>query len=119
MQSVTKETDVQLSKPAVLYKYRRVSKDKNCQATICDKKQKKCDYDEFKSQSSRCSDKNCQENENINMHSVLVTNTEIMNMQLPKPAMRRLCSDKKCQSTRCYKKQSPMRPMHDKNCKSV
>ena len=27
-----------------------------------------------------------------------------MDMQLPKPAIRRLCNDKSCQSTRCYKK---------------
>ena len=33
-----------------------------------------------------------------------VTNTEITNMQLPKPAIRRLCSDKNCQLTRCYTK---------------
>ena len=82
----------------------------------------KCEYDDFESQSAvkMCSNKNCQEN--INMQPVM---PEIMNVQLPKPAVlykyRRLCSDKNCQSTRCYKKKSAMRPMHtyDKHCQSV
>ena len=52
--------------------------------------------DGFKSQFSICSDKNYQEN--INMWSVMPE----MDMQLPKPAIRRLCNDKNCQSTRCY-----------------
>ena len=43
-----------------------------------------------------------------------------MDIWLPKPALRRLCKDKNCQSTRCYssKKKSPVRPMYnyDKNC---
>ena len=110
MWSVTKKTDVQLPKPAVLHQYRRVCKDKNCQAKICE-------YDDFKGQSSMCSDKNCQENEIINIQSVTNTN----NMWLPKPSIRRLCSDNKCQSTRCYKKKSPVRPMYayDKNCQSA
>ena len=32
-----------------------------------------------------------------------------------------MCSDKNCQSTRCYKKKSPIRPMcgDDKNCQST
>ena len=67
VQSVTKKMDVQLAKPAVLYTYRRVSKAKNSQDTICDKKQKICEYDDSKSQFLKCSDKNCHENENINM----------------------------------------------------
>ena len=29
---------------------------------------------------------------------------EIMNVQLPKPAIRRLCNDKNYQFARCYKK---------------
>ena len=41
--------------------------------------------------------------------------TKKMDMQLPKPALpyeyRRMCSDKNCQSTRCYR--NPMRPMYD------
>ena len=80
-----------------------LASDKNCQATISDKKQKKID-------------KNCQTSD---MRSVTNTN----NMWLPKPAIRRLCSDKNWQSIRCYsfKKKSPMRPIHkyDKNCQSV
>ena len=53
----------------------------------------------------------------------LVTNTD--NVQLPKPALlykyRRLYSDKNCQSTRCYKKKSAVRPMYNYNkyCQSV
>ena len=47
-----------------------------------------------------------------------------MDMQLPKPAVlynyKRLCSGKNCQSTRCYKKKSSVRPLcgKDKNCQS-
>ena len=41
-----------------------------------------------------------------------------MDMQLPKPAVpykyTRLCSDKNCQSTRCYKKKNS-----DKNCQET
>ena len=65
------------------------AKKKNCQATICE-------HDDFKGQSSKCFDKEGQEN--INMWSV--SNTD--HMQLPKTAIRRLCSDKNYQSTRCY-----------------
>ena len=85
---------------------------KNCQVTICENT-------DSKSHISRNSDRNCQENENIDMQSV--TNTD--HMQLPKPSVRhkyrRLCKDKTCQSTRCYK--SPVKPVHkyDKNCKSA
>ena len=112
---VKPEMNVQLPKPAVLYQYRRLSKDKKCQSTVCE-------YDDFESQSKvkMCSDKICQEN--INMQPVM---PDIMNVQLPKPAVlckcRRLCSDKNCQSTRCCKKKSPMRPVHtyDRNCQSV
>ena len=50
------------------------------------------------------SDKNCQEN--INMQPVM----QEMNVQLPKLAVlyvySRLCSDKNCQFTRGYKKES-------------
>ena len=86
MGPVNPQMGVQLKKPAILYQYRRVNMEKSCQATIYNKKQRKCEYDDFKSQSSKCSDKNCQENENINMHSV--ANTD--NMWLPIPAIRRL-----------------------------
>ena len=37
--------------------------DKNCKATVYCKKQKKCEYDNFQSQSVKCYDKNCQVNE--------------------------------------------------------
>ena len=44
--------------------------------------------------------------------------TSMNNMWLPKPAVlykyRRLCSDKNCQSTRCYRKR-----VYDKNCQSA
>ena len=53
----------------------------------------------------KCFDKECQEN--INMQPGMPEK----NMQLLKPAIRRLGSDKNCQSTRCYKKKSPMRPI--------
>ena len=78
--------------------------DKNCQDTMCE-------YDDSKSQSTmkKCSDKNCQENENIEMrpkktksHMQSMTNAD--DMQLPKPAIRRLCNDKTWKSTKCYKK---------------
>ena len=69
--------------------------------------------DDIKSQSPVCSDKNCQENQNINIWPVKPE----MYMQLPKPAITRLCSDKNCQSTRCYKK--PEYIKCDKNCQSL
>ena len=85
--------------------------DKNCQATICYKKQRKSEYDEFQSQSSMCSDRNCQEY--INVQPVMPE----MNVWLPKPVVlyqyRRQCNDKSCQSTRCYKKRN-----YGKNCPS-
>ena len=86
----------------------KMYEDKKCQDTMCE-------YDDSKSQSTmkKCSDRNCQENENIEMrpkkpksHMQSITNTD--DMQLPKPAVlykyRRLYNDKNCQSTRCYKK---------------
>ena len=112
MQPVKPQMDVQLKKPAK--KSIGLSKDKNCQVTICENT-------DSNSQVSRNLDKSCQENENIDMQSV--ANTD--HMQLPKPAVlhkyRRLCSDKNCQSTRCYQKRSPMRPIqkYDKNCQSA
>ena len=53
----------------------------------------------------------------IHMQSV----TKTHDMQLPKPAFTRLCSDKNFRSTRCFKKKSPVRPMYgyDKNCQSA
>ena len=62
-------------------------------------KQVKSKHGYLNSQSTvkKCSGKNCQENKNINMQSVI----KEMDMWLPKPAIRRLCSDKNCQSTKC------------------
>ena len=67
-----------------------------------------------------CSDKSCQENQDIIMQLVKPS----IDMHLPKPAIpykyTRLCSDKNCQSTRCYKKKSPVRPVcDDNNCQSA
>ena len=56
-------------------------------------------------------DKNCQADKNDVMQSV-TKEEENTNMQLPKPA--RLCRDKNCQSTRCYRNMSPRRPIHSK-----
>ena len=48
----------------------------------------------------------------------VIVNTEVR--QLSTPTIRRLCQGEKCQSTRCYKKKSPVRPKYkyDKNCQS-
>ena len=93
MWPVKPQIDVQSEEPATQFSFKE--------------KQKKCKYDHLDSQSTvlKCSDKNCQENGNSVMWSV----TKETDMQLPKPEIRRLCSDKKCQSTRCYTK-------YDKNC---
>ena len=64
-----------------------------------------------------CSDKNCQENQNTNMWQVKPQ----VDMWSKEPAMQSsfkkkhvpLCSDKNCQSTRCYKKYENTK--HDKN----
>ena len=73
-------------------------------------------------------DRNCQENKRPKKprsHMKSVTNTD--NMQLPKPVTRRLCKDRYCQSTRCFKKATKVlktrvleRPRcgDDKNCYS-
>ena len=64
-----------------------------------------------------CYDKNCQEIKRPRKpRSVMqsVTKEENTDMWLPQPA--RLCSDKNCQSTRCYKNTCTRRPMYDKNC---
>ena len=105
MHLVKPQKDMQLKK--------RAAKDKNCQVIMCNKRQVPLSKDNScKStrvyRKSVCSDKNCQENENNVMQSV----TKKMDVWLPKPVpyeYRRLCKDKKCQSSRCYK--SPVRPM--------
>ena len=62
-----------------------------------------------------CSDKKRQE---PSYKWPVIVNTE--DKQLSPPLMRRLCQDEKCQSTRCFKKKSPVRPKYkcDKNCQS-
>ena len=118
MQPVKPQMDVQLKKPAKLkssYKkkdeLKYVYKNKNCQDTICE-------CDDFESQSTvrLCSDMNCQK-----ITKMWTVMPEIMNMQSSKPAIRRVCNDKNCQSKRCYKKKIPVRPMYDydKNCQSA
>ena len=55
-------------------------------------------------------DKNCQADKNSVMQSV--TKEENTDVWLPKPA--RLCRDKTCQPTRCYRNMSPRRPIQSK-----
>ena len=55
-------------------------------------------------------DRKCQEKKRPRKprtHMTSVTNAD--NMWLPKPVTRRLCKDRYCQSTRCYKKHSDPR----------
>ena len=65
-----------------------------------------------------CSNKKCKNNESV----IMRPEKPEMDMQLPKPAIpykyTRLCSDKNCQSTRCYQKKDSMRSMYgnDMNC---
>ena len=78
--------------------------DKNCQVNM----------------KSMCSDKNSQENQNINMWPVKPE----MDMQSPRPAIpykhTRLCSDKNCQSTTCYKKKDQVKSLcSNKNCQET
>ena len=93
------QMDMQSEEPAKQSSFKKkhvpLYKDKNCKVTKSHKKQKECEYNDSNSQSFKCSDKNCQEKENNNMQSV----TNNTNMWLPKPAIRRLCKDKNCQST--------------------
>ena len=111
MWPVKPQMDMQLKKPApakessFMEKYVPLYKDKNCQATICE-------YNDSKSQSSRWSDKNCQE--------IMWPVMPEMDMWLPKPAVlykySSLCNDKNCQSTKCY---SYKKKNYDKNCWSA
>ena len=98
------------------------------QQYMCDGKQSqstkfiKSLYGDHKCQSTMFSDKNCQETKLIHMWSLKPEKSSIK--WLPKPAVpdqyKKLCSDKNCQSTRCYRKKHPVRPMcgDDKNCQS-
>ena len=88
-------------------------RNKSCQAesNMCSKKSK--------NQVQRSYDKNCQAEKYVHMqpkkpNNVMrsVTNTE--DRHSAKLQIRRLCRDKNCQSTRCYR--SPRRPKCDKNC---
>ena len=92
-------------------------RNKSCQAEskMCSKKSK--------SQIQRSYDKNCQAEKYVHMwpkkpNKVIrsVTKEENTDVQLTKPAIRRLCRDKNCQSTRCYGNISPRRLKCDKNC---
>ena len=68
--------------------------------------------------SQMCSDKKSQEPSYMWLVMSVIVNTEVR--QLSTPTIRSLCQDEKCQSTRCYKKKSPVRPQYkyDKNCQS-
>ena len=101
MQPVKPKMDLQIKKP--VKQLIGLAKGKNCKATIHENI-------DSKSQTSRNSDKNWQENEN----NVMLSVTKKTDVQLHKP--ERLHSDKNCQSTRCYK--CPMRPMnkYGRNC---
>ena len=65
-----------------------------------------------------CSDKKSQEPSNKSPVMPAIVNTK--DKQLSPPLIRRLCQDEKCQSTRWFKKKSPVRPKYkyDKNCQS-
>ena len=65
-----------------------------------------------------CSDKKSQETSHMWPVMPVIVNTKIT--RLSTPLIRRLCQDEKCQSTRCYKKKSAVRPKYkyDKNCQS-
>ena len=72
--------------------------EKNCQATRC-----------YKENNLVFDDRNCQSTQYDHMQTAMKSS----NMQLPKPAVpykyTRLCSNKNCQSTRCFKKKYPVR----------
>ena len=83
------QMDVWSEKPAMKPSNKKsIGLNQNWKATMSHNKQKKCEYDDFKSQSLGCYDKNCQEN------NVMQSVTKETDMWLPKPASRRLCSDK-------------------------
>ena len=86
--------------------------------TIPKKEDKNCQPKMF-------SDKDCQEKQNANTWPVQPEVEKSSNQWLSKPAVpykyKSLCNDKNCQSTRCYKKKSSVRPVHgyNKNCQEV
>ena len=79
---------------------------------------KACQVKRRPRKSQICSDKKSQEPSYKWPVMPVSVNTE--DKQLSPPSIRRWCQDEKCQSTRCYKKKSPVRPMYkcDKNCQS-
>ena len=64
-------------------------------------KKEQCNSSKEQSNDNTCTrdkgDKNCQVEKSVNM----CPTKPAKDMQLPKPAIRRMCSDKNCQSTRC------------------
>ena len=64
------------------------------------------------------SDKKSQEPSYMQPVLPVLVNTE--DKWLSTPIIGKLCQDEKCQSTRCFKKKSPVRPKYkyDKNCQS-
>ena len=84
--------------------------------------------DDHKSQSTVCSEKNCQESQNVNMWPVKPP----MNMQLSKPTRKQanhkkcefikcLCDDRNCQSDNnmCSDKNQVKHVCYDRNCQST
>ena len=112
---------MQLKKPA---KSKQSINDKNYQAESSEnndyRSQISQTYKEKRRQrkSQMCSDKKSQEPSYMWPVMPVIINTE--DRQLSPPVIRRLCQDEKCQSTRCYKKKSPVRPnyKYDKKCQS-
>ena len=112
---------MELKKPA---KSTQSTKDKNCQAESSQNIDYKCQVSKAyqknrrQGQSQMCSDKKSQETSHMQPVMSVIVNTE--DKQLSTPIIGRLCQDEKCQSTRCYKKKSPVRPKYkyDKNCQS-
>ena len=122
----------QFKKPATMYKYKYkkhqeevIHYDKQCQETkqsVCEgKKSTQCSDKKSviknkdvqsrepvtERKSSLCRDKNCQSPQFVRPkkpRSHMWSVTKKTDVQLPKPAIRRLCNEKNCQSTRCYKK---------------
>ena len=79
---------------------------------------KACQVKRRPRKSQMCSDKKSQEPSNKWPVMPAIVNTE--DKWLSTPLIRRLCQDEKCQSTRCFKKKSPVRQKYkyDKNCQS-
>ena len=110
-----------LKKPA---KSTQSAKDKNCQDERNDnidyKSQVSKTYQEKRRprKSQMFSDKKSKETSHMQPVMPVLVNTEVK--QLSTPIIRRLCQDETCQSTRCYKKKSPVRPKYkyNKNCQS-